>query len=188
MRCVSTIGSRYPPCGKNPVTSPLRMLAAGGGHLPSLTRESRRASSPNGGRNLPRRDEMRASDHLQLLAETRNMWSPFAILVTTMNKPSLSQSNAGNKRPTRRSIGIRELKAKASSVIEDVKGCRVAYAVTKRGVVEALIVPVDAGERLLTGTDQDSAWNAWQTVIDKLAKKSTKKLGSASAELRRMRR
>jgi len=49
----------------------------------------------------------------------------------------------------RPSIGIRELKAKASAIIDDVKGRRVSYAVTKRGRVEALIVPSDAGERLL---------------------------------------
>ena len=37
----------------------------------------------------------------------------------------------------RPSIGIRELKAKASAIIEDVKGRRVTYAVTKRGKVES---------------------------------------------------
>ncbi len=50
----------------------------------------------------------------------------------------------------RATIGIRELKARASAIIEEVKDCRTSYAVTKRGEVEALIVPVDAGERLLS--------------------------------------
>src|SRR3970282_178693 len=53
----------------------------------------------------------------------------------------------------RPSIGIRELKAKASAIIDDVKGRRVSYAVTKRGRVEALIVPSDAGDRLLLTID-----------------------------------
>lgn len=85
-------------------------------------------------------------------------------------------------------IGIRELKAKASAVIEEVKGRRITYAVTKRGAVEALIVPVDAGERLVQGNEEDRAWDAWQTLVDQLAGESTKTLGSAAAELRQMRR
>ena len=55
------------------------------------------------------------------------------------------QPKAKQGRP---SVGIRELKAKASAIVEDVKSRRVTYAVTKHGAVEALIVPADAGERL----------------------------------------
>ena len=88
----------------------------------------------------------------------------------------------------RPSIGIRELKAKASAIIDDVKGRRVSYAVTKRGRVEALIVPSDAGERLLNHRNGDNAWDAWQTLTDQLLKKSGKKKRSAIAELERMRR
>ncbi|HEX6172527.1 MAG TPA: hypothetical protein VF089_00830 [Candidatus Binatia bacterium] len=88
----------------------------------------------------------------------------------------------------RPSIGIRELKAKASAIIDDVKGRRVSYAVTKRGKVEALIVPSDAGERLLNHRNGDNAWDAWQTVADQLLKESGKKKRSAIAELERMRR
>jgi antitoxin (DNA-binding transcriptional repressor) of toxin-antitoxin stability system len=88
----------------------------------------------------------------------------------------------------RPSIGIRELKAKASAIVEDVKRRRVTYAVTKHGVVEALIVPVDAGERLLVQPNQDSAWEAWQALVTQLANESGKKTRSAVAELERMRR
>jgi antitoxin (DNA-binding transcriptional repressor) of toxin-antitoxin stability system len=88
----------------------------------------------------------------------------------------------------RPSIGIRELKAKASAIIEDVKGRRVAYAVTKRGRVEALIVPSDAGERLLHHNNGDNAWDDWQMVRDQLLKESGNKKQSAVAELGRMRR
>jgi hypothetical protein len=69
-----------------------------------------------------------------------------------------------------------------------VKGRRVSYAVTKRGTVEALIVPVDAGERLLGQPDVDSAWDAWQTLVEQLAKQSSKRARSAVAELEQMRR
>jgi antitoxin (DNA-binding transcriptional repressor) of toxin-antitoxin stability system len=88
----------------------------------------------------------------------------------------------------RPSIGIRELKAKASAIIEDVKGRRVSYAVTKRGRVEALIVPGDAGERLLNQPNADHAWDSWQMVVDQLLKKSGKRKRSAIAELDQMRR
>jgi antitoxin (DNA-binding transcriptional repressor) of toxin-antitoxin stability system len=88
----------------------------------------------------------------------------------------------------RPSIGIRELKAKASAIVEDVKRRRVTYAVTKRGAVEALIVPVDAGERLLVQPNQDSAWEAWQALVTQLSKEPGKKTRSAVAELERMRR
>jgi antitoxin (DNA-binding transcriptional repressor) of toxin-antitoxin stability system len=88
----------------------------------------------------------------------------------------------------RPSIGIRELKTKASAIIDDVKVRRVSYAVTKRGTVEALIVPSDAGERLLNHPNGDNAWDAWQMVLDQLLKQSGKKKRSAVAELEQMRR
>lgn len=88
----------------------------------------------------------------------------------------------------RPSIGIRELKAKASAIVEDVKRRRVTYAVTKHGTVEALIVPVDVGERLLVQPNLDSAWEAWQALVAQLSKESDKKTRSALAELEQMRR
>ena len=74
-------------------------------------------------------------------------------IASRSKKPRRPKADVG--RPT---IGIRELKAKASAIIDDVKGRGVCYAVTKRGTVEALIVPVDAGERLLGQADVDSGW------------------------------
>jgi len=89
-------------------------------------------------------------------------------------------------RPT---IGIRELKAHASAIIEDVRGRRISYAVTKRGAIEALIVPADAGERLLSPSPGDSAWEAWQTLAQQLARNARgRKMRSALEELDRMRR
>ena len=96
------------------------------------------------------------------------------------------RTNGPKGRPT---IGIRELKARASAIIEDVKDRRISYAVTKRGEVEALIVPVDAGERLLSGSPADGAWEAWQTVADQLAREARGgNTRSAAEELDRMRR
>jgi hypothetical protein len=52
-------------------------------------------------------------------------------------------------------------------------------AVTKRGRVEALIVPSDAGERLANQPDGDNARVAWQMLIDQLLNESKKKRRSA---------
>ncbi len=95
------------------------------------------------------------------------------------------RAKAEQRRP---SVGIRELKAKVSAIVEDVKRRRVTYAVTKRGHVEALIVPVDAGERLVGQPKIDSAWEVWQTLVGKLAKESRRETRSALAELEQMRR
>ena len=105
-------------------------------------------------------------------------------LLTSRTKKG-PRATADGGRP---SIGIRELKAKASAIIKDVKGRRVTYAVTKRGEVEALIMPVDAGERLLEQPREDNAWDAWQALVALLSKESAKKTASAVAELERMRR
>jgi hypothetical protein len=73
--------------------------------------------------------------------------------------------------------------------VEDVKARRVTYAVTKRGSVEALIVPVDAGERLLSAPSADSAWEAWQSLVTQLNQESrNKKSRSALEELTQARR
>ena len=102
--------------------------------------------------------------------------------------PRTEQSRTVKRKLGRPSIGIRELKTKASAIIDDVKRRRVSYAVTKRGRVEALIVPSDAAERLLNHPNGDTAWNAWQILMDQLLTDSGKKTRSVVAELERMRR
>jgi antitoxin (DNA-binding transcriptional repressor) of toxin-antitoxin stability system len=101
-----------------------------------------------------------------------------------------SKTSRRTKSPKGRpSIGIRELKARASAIIDDVKARRVSYAVTKRGEVEALIVPVDAGEQLLSRSPTEGAWEAWQTLADQLAQDARGRgTRSAADELERMRR
>lgn len=101
--------------------------------------------------------------------------------------PRTKRSRGGKPKLGRPSIGIRELKAKASAIIDDVKSRRVSYALTKRGRVEALIVPADAGERL-NHPKADNAWDSWQKLIDQLLKQSAKKTRPALDELEQMRR
>jgi antitoxin (DNA-binding transcriptional repressor) of toxin-antitoxin stability system len=86
----------------------------------------------------------------------------------------------------RPSVGIQELKARASAIVEDVRNRRVTYAVTKHGAVEALIVSADAGERPLP--EADTAWEAWDALVVRLAEGAGESAGSAVEELERMRR
>ena len=116
-------------------------------------------------------------------AEPKTIWSNTGARPVQTKQSRRAKANLG-----RPSIGIRELKAKASAIIDEVKGRRVSYAVTKRGSVEALIVPVDAGERLLNQPNANTAWDAWQILVDQLSKESSKKTRSAVAELQQMRR
>jgi antitoxin (DNA-binding transcriptional repressor) of toxin-antitoxin stability system len=105
-----------------------------------------------------------------------------------MRKAARRPKQPSGKAPAgRSSVGIRALKTNASAIVKDVRTRRVTYAVTRRGAVEALIVPVDAGERLLTAP-QDSAWEAWHALATQLAAEAPSKLRSAAAELARMRR
>ncbi len=106
-----------------------------------------------------------------------------------MRKSSPRSTQHRRTPPTgRASIGIRALKTNASAIVKDVRTRRVTYAVTRRGSVEALIVPVDAGERLLTAPQQDTAWDAWDALATELATAAPRTLRSAAAELARMRR
>ena len=88
----------------------------------------------------------------------------------------------------RPSVGIRELKAKVSAIVEEVKSRRITYAVTKHGKVEVLIVPADAGERLLVQPGADCAWDAGDALAAQLASEGGRQPRSALEELERMRR
>jgi antitoxin (DNA-binding transcriptional repressor) of toxin-antitoxin stability system len=106
-----------------------------------------------------------------------------------MRKPVPRPKRHSGKAPAGRpSIGIRALKTNASAIVKDVRTRHVTYAVTRRGAVEALIVPVDAGERLLTAPRPDGAWDAWEALATALAAETPRKRRSAVAELAAMRR
>jgi hypothetical protein len=77
--------------------------------------------------------------------------------VTTEKTSVTSQTGKARRAKAdvgRPSIGIRELKAKASAIIEDVKG---------------------RGKRLLEKPLEDNAWDAWQSLVALLSKESVKK-------------
>ena len=70
-------------------------------------------------------------------------------------EPRSKRCRRAKKAAGRPTIGIRELKARASAIIEDVKDRRTSYAVTKRGEVEALeLAPADVPAAYLA----DARW------------------------------
>lgn len=105
--------------------------------------------------------------------------------MTSATKLSAQSSNNGT--PVS-SVGIRELKARASAIVQDVKSRHVTYAVTKHGAVEALIVPVDVAQRLLDSVSDDQAWQVWQGVVEQLRAEADGALPSALQALGEMRR
>lgn len=105
--------------------------------------------------------------------------------MTSATKLSTQSPNDSTPHP---SVGIRELKARASAIVQDVKSRHVTYAVTKHGAVEAWIVPVDVGRRLLDSASDDQAWQVWQGLVQQLRAEADGTLPSALEALDEMRR
>ncbi|MEO6060501.1 MAG: type II toxin-antitoxin system prevent-host-death family antitoxin [Thermoflexales bacterium] len=85
-------------------------------------------------------------------------------------------------------IGIRDLKARASAILAEVREDRVSYEISRRGQVEAMLLPVDPGFTA-TGAAGDSAWDVFQHLADELGRASEAgNLRSAVIELERTRR
>ena len=85
-------------------------------------------------------------------------------------------------------VGIRELKARASAIVTSVREDRVSYEITRRGHVEALLLPVesDGATSIAAG---DAAWGAFQFLADQLGRAvEAGTPRSAVEELGRMRR
>ena len=86
------------------------------------------------------------------------------------------------------SVGIRELKARASAIVAEVREDRARYEITRRGQVEAILVPADP-DGATSEAAGDEAWRAFEFLADQLAGASeTGATASAVDELAAMRR
>ncbi len=56
-------------------------------------------------------------------------------------------------------IGVRELKARASEIVHEVKEHGKHYTITRRGRPVALLIPVEEGSELETGAGDRNAWD-----------------------------
>jgi len=71
------------------------------------------------------------------------------------------------KRKPVEEIGIRELKAQASRVVQAVKERRARYVITQRGKPVAAIVPVDA---VSAKPSSDEVWERMMKIREELGK------------------
>jgi prevent-host-death family protein len=81
-------------------------------------------------------------------------------------------------------IGMRELKARASEVIQMVKTKRARYVVTQRGIAVAVISPMDS---ILPEKSDDDSWNKLMEIRARIGK-GTQSKKSAVELLSEMRR
>jgi prevent-host-death family protein len=63
---------------------------------------------------------------------------------------------------SRRTVGVRELKARAAGIVREVRESRVAYTLTHRGRAIGVILPLEPeAPGNSEGTDGVSAWNTF---------------------------
>ncbi len=85
-------------------------------------------------------------------------------------------------------VGIRELKARVSAIVAEVREDGVSYEITRRGQVEALLLPVGQDGANSVAAD-DAAWGVFQFLADQLGRAAeADATRSAVEELGRMRR
>ena len=73
---------------------------------------------------------------------------------------------AGRRRagPTKRVVGVRELKTHAARIVRQVRDARVSYILTHRGSAVGVILPLDPTEDTAPAED-GSAGIAWDTFL-----------------------
>lgn len=108
--------------------------------------------------------------------------------MTSQKPPARRKRAQGQRVASPGTVGIRELKARASAIVAEVREDRVSYEITRRGQVEALLLPVDPNGATATAAG-DAAWDAFQFLADQLGRAAEADLPqSAVEELKRMRR
>jgi prevent-host-death family protein len=76
---------------------------------------------------------------------------------------------------TSRSVGVRELKTHAASILRRVRESRTSYLVTHRGQAIAVILPIaeDDASRTSEGVDATAAWEAFVRAGRRLERRFT---------------
>ena len=64
-------------------------------------------------------------------------------------------------------IGVRELKARASEIVRDVRERRARYTVTHRGRPVGVLLPIDEAP---LARDDDATWERLKALGDEIAK------------------
>ena len=62
-------------------------------------------------------------------------------------------------------VGVRELKARASEIIREVREQRARYTITHRGRPVGLLIPIDEADVTTQAIGSETSTDAWEELI-----------------------
>jgi prevent-host-death family protein len=68
-------------------------------------------------------------------------------------------------RPSKRIVGVRELKTHAARIVRQVRDSRASYILTHRGVAVGVILPLEASDSSSQTADAGDASAAWRSFL-----------------------
>ena len=73
--------------------------------------------------------------------------------------------NSARGRPTRKIVGVRELKTHAARIVRQVRDSRASYILTHRGRAVGVILPLDPADSTSQASEAGDAAAAWDTFV-----------------------
>jgi prevent-host-death family protein len=70
-----------------------------------------------------------------------------------------------NRKGTRQSVGVRELKTHAAQIVRQVREAHASYVVTHRGRAVGVILPIDGEPDVPHAGENADATAAWETFL-----------------------
>ena len=74
-------------------------------------------------------------------------------------------TSRGPTRPTKKVVGVRELKTHAARIVRQVRDSRASYILTHRGRAVAVILPLDPADSAAQPSEAADAAAAWNTFL-----------------------
>ena len=74
-------------------------------------------------------------------------------------------TSRGSKSPTKKVVGVRELKTHAARIVRQVRDSRASYILTHRGRAVGVILPLDPADTAAQPSEAADAATAWNTFM-----------------------
>ena len=74
-------------------------------------------------------------------------------------------NSSARARPTRKIVGVRELKTHAARIVRQVRDSRASYILTHRGRAVGVILPLDPADSAYQTSEAVDAAAAWNTFV-----------------------
>ncbi len=74
-------------------------------------------------------------------------------------------NGSGRAKPTRKTVGVRELKTHAARIVRQVRDSRASYILTHRGRAVGVILPLDPADNTSQASEAADAAAAWNTFM-----------------------